>query len=98
MTGPLPALPVVLPLLGAGVLAALRKWLSRAAADSLSLGVAAGTLISSLLLLSHALQHTQVYWFGNWYPRGSVVLGITSSSTPLPRDLARWPACSYCWR
>ena len=88
MTSPLPALPVVLPLLGAGLLAALRKWLSRAAADSLSLAVAAGTLISSLLLLSHALQHTQVYWFGNWYPRGSVVLGITFVVDPVAAGLS----------
>jgi multicomponent Na+:H+ antiporter subunit D len=87
MTGPLPALPVALPLLGAGLLAALRKWLSRAAADSLSIAVAAGTLISSLLLLSHALQHTQVYWFGNWYPRGSVVLGITFVVDPVAAGL-----------
>ena len=88
MTGPLPALPVVLPLLGAGLLAALRKWLSRAAADSLSIAVAAGTLISSFLLLSHALQHTRVYWFGNWYPRGSVVLGITFVVDPVAAGLS----------
>ena len=88
MTSPLPALPVALPLLGAGLLAALRKWLSRAAADSLSIAVAAGTLISSLLLLSHALQHTQVYWFGNWYPRGSVVLGITFVVDPAAAGLS----------
>jgi len=88
MTGPLPALPVVLPLLGAGLLAALRKWLSRAAADSISIAVAAGTLISSLLLLGHAQQHTQVYWFGNWYPRGSVVLGITFVVDPVAAGLS----------
>ena len=88
MTGPLPVLPVVLPLLGAGLLAALRKWLSRAAADSLSIAVAAGTLISSFLLLSHALQHTRVYWFGNWYPRGSVVLGITFVVDPVAAGLS----------
>jgi multicomponent Na+:H+ antiporter subunit D len=88
MTGPLPALPVVLPLLGAGLLAALHKWLSRAAADSISIAVAAGTLISSFLLLSHALQHTRVYWFGNWYPRGSVVLGITFVVDPVAAGLS----------
>jgi multicomponent Na+:H+ antiporter subunit D len=88
MTSPLPALPVALPLLGAGLLAALRKWLSRAAADSLSIAVAASTLISSLLLLSHALQHTQVYWFGNWHPRGSVVLGITFVADPVAAGLS----------
>src|SRR5258708_7387490 len=88
MTSPLPALPVALPLLGAGLLAALRKWLSRAAADSLSIAVAAGTLISSLLLLRQALQHTQVYWFGNWYPRGSIVLGITFVADPVAAGLS----------
>jgi hypothetical protein len=56
MTSPLPALPVALPLLGAGLLAALRKWLSRVVADSLCIAIAAGTLICSLLLLSHAVR------------------------------------------
>jgi multicomponent Na+:H+ antiporter subunit D len=88
MTSPLPALPVAFPLLGAGLLAALRKWLSRAAADSLGIVVAAATLVSSLLLLSHALQHTQVYWFGNWYPRGSAVLGITFVVDPVAAGLS----------
>jgi multicomponent Na+:H+ antiporter subunit D len=104
MTGPLPALPVVLPLLGAGLLAALRKWLSRAAADSVSIAVATGTLISSLLLLCHALQHTQVYWFGNWYPRGSVVLGITFVVDPVAAGLSSlagllvFLALMFSWR
>jgi multicomponent Na+:H+ antiporter subunit D len=84
----LPALPVALPLLGAGVLAGLRKWLSRAAADSLGIVVAAATLISSLLLLGRALLHTHVYWFGNWYPRGSAVLGITFVVDPLAAGLS----------
>ena len=88
MTSPLPALPVALPLLGAGLLAALRKWLNRVAADSLCLAVAAGTLLSSLLLLSQAIQHTQVYWFGNWYPRGSVVLGLTFVVDPVAAGLS----------
>jgi multicomponent Na+:H+ antiporter subunit D len=88
MTSPLPALPVVLPLLGAGVLAALRKWMSRAAADSLSIAVAAATLFSSVLLLNQVLQHTQVYWFGNWYPRGPVLLGITFVVDPVAAGLS----------
>jgi multicomponent Na+:H+ antiporter subunit D len=88
MTGPLPAFTVALPLLGAGLLAALRKWLSRAAADSLSLAVAAATLIPSLLLLGQAWQNTQVYWFGNWYPRGSVVLGIAFVVDPVAAGLS----------
>jgi multicomponent Na+:H+ antiporter subunit D len=88
MTSVLPALPVAIPLLGAGALAALRKWLNRAAADSVSITLAAGTFITSCLLLSHALRFTQVYWFGNWYPRGSVVLGITFVVDPVAAGLS----------
>ena len=37
---------------------------------------AAVTLVLCSLLLVHATHGTTVYWFGNWYPRGSMVLGI----------------------
>ena len=70
-------LPVVLPMLGAAVLAALRKWLPRAFADSIGILVALATLILTSLLLIHATHATTIYWFGNWHPRGSMVIGIT---------------------
>ncbi len=73
----LPVLPVAIPLLAAALLAMLHRWLARAAADSTGIAVAAFNLVVSLLLLSRASQHTIVYWFGNWYPRGRMVLGIT---------------------
>ena len=73
----LPVLPVAIPLLAAALLAALHRWLPRAAADSTSIVAAAFNLVVSVLLLSRASQHTIVYWFGNWYPRGRMVLGIT---------------------
>jgi multicomponent Na+:H+ antiporter subunit D len=78
MSGPSPLtpLPVAVPLLGAAILAALRKWLGRTLSDSLGILFAATTLILCFLLLIHAVHGTSVYWFGNWYPRGSVVLGI----------------------
>ena len=58
------------------MLAALRKWLGRTLSDSLGILFAAVTLVVCYLLLIHATHGTTVYWFGNWYPRGSVVLGI----------------------
>ncbi len=70
-------LPVVVPLLGAAVLAALRKWLSRAVVDSVSILIALAVLGITSLLLVHATHGTIVYWFGNWRPRGAMVLGIT---------------------
>lgn len=72
----LPALPVALPLLGAALLAGLRRQLPRALTDALAIASAAADLgvCAWLLLLAHG--DTLVYWFGNWYPRGSTVLGI----------------------
>ncbi len=84
----LPALPVALPLLGAAVLAALRKWLNRAAADSIAIGIAGWTLIVSSLLLVHSTHGAIVYWFGNWYPRGTMVLGISFVVDPIGAGLA----------
>jgi multicomponent Na+:H+ antiporter subunit D len=79
---PLPAvltpLPVALPLLGAAVLSGLRKWLPRAAADSIAILVALFTLTATSLLLHHAATHgTTVYWFGNWHPNGLMAIGIS---------------------
>ena len=100
----IPALPVVLPLLGAGGLAALRKWLPRVACDAIGLAVAAANLCASLWLLRHAEEHTIVYWFGNWYPRGRVVLGISFVIDPVSAALAALAslltllAFLYSWR
>jgi multicomponent Na+:H+ antiporter subunit D len=87
-TSPLPPLPVALPLLGAALLAALRKWLNRAAADSIGIAAAATTFGVTVALLARATHGTTVYWFGNWYPRGSMVLGITFVVDPIGAGLA----------
>jgi multicomponent Na+:H+ antiporter subunit D len=78
MSGPSPLtpLPVAVPLLGAAVLAGLRKWLGRTLSDLVGILFAAATLVLCALLLIHATHGTTVYWFGNWYPRGSMVMGI----------------------
>ena len=91
-----PALPVAIPLLGAALIAAMRKWLSRAVADFLAIAFTGCTLICSCALLLESLHRIQVYWFGNWYPRGSVVLGITFVVDPVPRVLRRLPRFSRC--
>ncbi len=84
----LPPLPVVLPLLSAATLAAFRPWLSRRAMDSAVILVAAGHVILCTLLLREANLHTIVYWFGNWFPRGSMVLGIGFVVDPIAAVLA----------
>ena len=84
----LPPLPVALPLLGAALLAALRPWISRRAADILAIAITALHVLICLALLEAATTHTLVYWFGNWFPRGSVVLGIGFVVDPLAAALA----------
>jgi multicomponent Na+:H+ antiporter subunit D len=84
----LPVLPIAIPLLGAGVLAALRKWVPRAALDTIGIAVAAADLFLCARLLLRANQHTIVYWFGNWHPRGQMVIGIDFVIDPVSAALA----------
>ena len=84
----LPALPIALPLLTAATLAGFRKHLPRAASDSIAIACAAVHLVLCLRLLVLAQSHTLVYWFGNWYPRGSMVLGINFVIDPAAAGMA----------
>ncbi len=73
---PSPALLVAVPLIAAAFLAGLRKLIPRWLADSLAILVALANLILASMWTVHALHQTSVYWFGNWFPRGHMVLGI----------------------
>ncbi len=82
-----PALPVAVPLLAAALLSGLRQTFSRAVVDSIAIATAAFTFVYSILLLKAAWTHPFVYWFGNWYPRSNVVLGICFVVDPLGAGL-----------
>ncbi len=84
----LPALPVVVPLLAAAGLAGVRKRLSRAVTDVVAIAVAFINLGLCAMLLLESQQQTIVYWFGNWYPRGSMALGISFVIDPVSAALA----------
>ncbi len=81
-------LPVAVPLAGAALIACLGKWLSRTVIDSLGILFAGLTLTISAVLLTHAVAGPWVYWFGNWYPRGSVALGVSFIADPISAGLA----------
>ncbi|HEY1579955.1 MAG TPA: proton-conducting transporter membrane subunit [Terracidiphilus sp.] len=81
-------LPVAVPLVGAALLACLRRWLSRAAADSIAILFSGATLAISCCLLSRAIHGPSVYWFGYWFPRGSMALGIGLVAEPVGAGLA----------
>src|SRR5579875_3223496 len=85
----LPALPVAVPLMGAAILAALRKWLPRWLGDSFAIAVAAVTCwLCSSMLIKTVLHGNAVYWLGGWYPRGSMALGIGLFLDPVGTALA----------
>lgn len=73
---PSPALLVVVPLILAALLEGLRRIVAPRLADSLSLLAAVSNFVLASAWTIHALSRTQVYWFGNWFPRGSMALGI----------------------
>jgi multicomponent Na+:H+ antiporter subunit D len=80
--------PVVVPLVGAAVLVALHVVARRRFADALATGVAAAVTVICLVLLVDSLDGTIVYWFGDWTPRGSVVLGVGFVIDPIGSGMA----------
>lgn len=91
----LPSLPVVVPLLGAAVLAACRKIFGRRIFDACSIAIAAVTVCFCVELLAQSLNQTIVYWFGNWFPRGSMVVGIGFVVDPVGAGLATLAALLF---
>jgi multicomponent Na+:H+ antiporter subunit D len=91
----LPSLPVAIPLLGAAALAALRKVLSRRVFDSCSIAIALLNLAFCIELLIRSSSQTIVYWFGNWYPRGSMAIGIGFVVDPVAAGLATLAALLF---
>jgi multicomponent Na+:H+ antiporter subunit D len=73
---PSPALLVAVPLTIAAVLAGFRKLIPRWLADLLSILTALANLMLAFMWTAHALHATQVYWLGNWFPRGHMAIGI----------------------
>ena len=81
-------LPVVLPLVGAAALSAVRPKASRGVMDACIIAIAAVHVVLCSILLREATAHTIVYWFGNWFPRGSMVPGIGFVVDPIAALLA----------
>jgi multicomponent Na+:H+ antiporter subunit D len=83
-----PALPFVVPLGTAAVLAAFNKFMPRRLADALAI---LSTLITFSIeaFLLHAVRTAPfVYWFGGWTPRSGIALGICFVIDPISCALA----------
>jgi multicomponent Na+:H+ antiporter subunit D len=56
--------------------------------DTVCIAIASMNLVVCTILLIHATHASEIYWFGNWFPRGSVVLGIAFVIDPVAAVLA----------
>lgn len=75
-------------MLSAAFLAAFRKWLPRFVVDLLAVVAALFNLVLCVWLLRLSWFKDIVYWFGNWFPRGHMVVGIGFLVDPLGAALA----------
>jgi multicomponent Na+:H+ antiporter subunit D len=84
----LPVLPVIVPLFTAALLAALTKAIPRPLANLLAIASVVTNAVLSGILLRDSLAQPIVYWFGNWFPRHGLALGISFVVDPLGAGLA----------
>jgi multicomponent Na+:H+ antiporter subunit D len=75
-------LPVVLPLLVAGVLLAFSKLLPARTPDLIAVLTALAVAGLCATLAAHIENQPLVYWFGGWSPRDGQVLGISFTVDP----------------
>lgn len=98
------ALAVVVPLMGAAALVAVRHWSPRMVNDLAAAGVAVAVVTLCAILLVRAARHPFAYWMGGWRPSHSVTIGISFSIDPIGAGMATLAAVLvtaaliYSWR
>jgi multicomponent Na+:H+ antiporter subunit D len=86
-------LTVLVPLVAAALLVALRPLGSRLLADAIATGTTLAVLVMCAILLGRAGDRTIVYWWGAWTPRpGGVALGIDFAFGPIGAGMATFAA------
>jgi multicomponent Na+:H+ antiporter subunit D len=101
---PIPALPVVIPLLVAAGIAACSRLLSRRAADALAFAAAVATTVLAGVLLARASDHRIVYWFAGWRPHHGIAIGIDfsidamSAGAAILASVLVTTALAFSWR
>jgi len=98
------ALPVVVPMMAAAILVAIRHWTPRLLNDLFAAGVALGVVTLCAILLVRASHHPFAYWMGGWRPKDSVAIGISFSIDAMGAGMATLAAVLvtaaliYSWR
>lgn len=87
---------VGVPLLAAAILAGTGKSLPRRLSDSVAILSTLICIGCGCLAFIHVLQQPIVYWFGGWYPRHGVALGISFYADPIAVSLCVLTALLTC--
>jgi multicomponent Na+:H+ antiporter subunit D len=95
---------VVVPLVGAALMAGFSGLLPRWARDVIAIAVALATLTLTLILTAGSAGRPMIYWFSGWRPAHGMVIGIDYAVGPLGAGMASLAgllvtaALVYCWR
>lgn len=83
----LPPLPVAIPLLMAAFLAAVGRFIPRRVPDALAVLTSAAVTALCIRLMQESVDNPIVYWFGGWFPRKGVAVGISFVIDPIGAGL-----------
>ncbi len=98
------ALAVVVPMIAAALLVAVRHWSPRQLNDLVAAGVGLSVVSITAILLVRAIHRPFAYWMGGWRPNHMVAVGISLSIDPIGAGTAAFAAVLltaalvYSWR
>jgi multicomponent Na+:H+ antiporter subunit D len=79
---------VAVPLLAAGVLAAVSSFAPSRLGNAVAVCACAAVAVFAVVLIFQSAHGTIHYWFGGWRPRGGIAIGISFSVDPLAAAIA----------
>ena len=95
---------VVIPLVGAALMAGFSGLLPRWARDVIAIAVTLATVTLTLMLTVGSAGRPMIYWFSGWRPAHGMAIGIDYAVGPLGTGMASLAgllvtaALVYCWR
>ena len=98
------ALPVVIPMIGAALLVAVRRWSPRLVNDLAATAIGISVIVVCAIMLARAVHAPFAYWMGGWRPSHEVTIGISFSIDQIGAGLATFAAILvtatlvYSWR
>src|SRR6185437_300386 len=98
------ALAIVVPMIAAAFLVAVRHWSPRLLNDLAAAGTGIAVVTICAILLARAVHHPFAYWMGGWRPSHMVAIGISFSIDPMGAGAAVFAAVLltatlvYSWR